>query len=127
MFHDYGLETVKTNTYWVAMPLHRASIFNATLSPRSKCRAFPLTVAICLIGSKASPSLRCHSTLLKLSMLGNDTQNLYALAAKLSEHFSKERGSSKYGVLFSFSEKVCLSGRFTYDISTVVKRGDILS
>ena len=50
-------------TYCVAIPLHRASMLSATRSPRRRCRAFPRTVATCLIGSNVAPSFMCHSTL----------------------------------------------------------------
>jgi len=50
-------------THLVAIPLHLARMFRATRSPSNRYRALPRTVAICLTGSKQSPSLRYHSTL----------------------------------------------------------------
>lgn len=50
-----------------AIPEERQMIFNAVLSPMSRWRAFPLTVAIGTFpaapGSMWSPSLALHSTL----------------------------------------------------------------
>lgn len=50
-----------------AIPEERQMIFNAVLSPMSRWRAFPLTVAIGTLpaapGSMWSPSLALHSTL----------------------------------------------------------------
>ena len=51
------------STDLVAIPLHLASTFNATLSPKSSSLALPLTVATCFTGSNLSPSFICHSTL----------------------------------------------------------------
>jgi hypothetical protein len=50
-------------TYLVAIPEHRAKVFKATRSPRSSCRAGPVTVATFAIGENSVPSFMCHSTL----------------------------------------------------------------
>ena len=50
-------------THFVAIPEHLARVFRATRSPSKIFRTGPLTVAQCLMGLKASPSLMCHSTL----------------------------------------------------------------
>jgi hypothetical protein len=47
----------------VAMPEHRARRLSATRSPSRSWRAGPRTVATVMMGEKASPSRRCHSTL----------------------------------------------------------------
>lgn len=55
-------------THFQAIPEHLANVFNATLSPRSKFLAGPLTVATLILGCSAvgrtgEPSVRCQVTL----------------------------------------------------------------
>jgi hypothetical protein len=47
----------------VAIPEQRAKVFNATLSPRRRFLAGPVTVATLATGSNSVPSFMCHSTL----------------------------------------------------------------
>lgn len=57
-----------SRTHFHAIPEHRARVLRATLSPRSKQRAGPVTVATLILGSEDvgrtwAPSSRYHSTL----------------------------------------------------------------
>src|SRR5437762_13659682 len=59
---DLSLE-FQDKPYLVAIPEHRANVFNATRSPRRSFRAGPATVATFTTGENSVPSFICHSTL----------------------------------------------------------------
>ncbi len=55
----------ENSTHTVAIPLHLANVFNATLSPNSKDLAFPFTTAtlVLVFEGRGEPSGRSQSTL----------------------------------------------------------------
>jgi hypothetical protein len=65
LFISYVLKSGGGRAHTVAIPLHLARVFKATLSPKSSCLAFPRTTAtlVLLFGGTTDPSVIIHSTL----------------------------------------------------------------
>lgn len=120
------LDSRRGDGHLVAIPLHLARRLSATLSPRRRCRAFPLTVATCLTGSNVSPSWMCHSTLQEPMTTEPEGQINYILASELAKDFGEERDTSKHSGVFTLSKEECFSFGLPDHISCVVERRRVL-
>lgn len=103
-------------THLAAIPLQRAIVLSATLSPRRRHLAGPLTVATLILGSSlvgetAAPSARCHSTLCGVRGRSVDAATLEeeedggadARAAELGKDLVDEGDASEHSLCASWT------------------------